>query len=283
MTALELACGPWRAQVLPGEGANLARLAYRDQDVLRSREAALHAGDGLPLYGSPVLFPANRIRDGMFTFRGRTYRLPVSEPARRCHLHGLVMGRAFRVLEAGSQRALCRYVSGLEDYPFRFSLTVSIVLSQQGVTQQYLLENLDRQDFPVVFGLHTTFSMPDFLQIPLGPAWERDARFLPGGLVREPSSQEMGWVQGIPYRGEPLSGLYQSQGRMARIGMFTYRVSGLFDHWILYGGGGRDYVCVEPQAGQADGLNCPGGHLLVPKGGSLSFCTTISRGSDHNG
>lgn len=275
MTALELNCGSWQAVVLPGEGANLSRLTYQGRDVLRSRAAAFQAGDGLPLYGSPVLFPANRTRDGFFSFRGQGYRLPINEPARQNHLHGLVMGRAFQLLEADGQRVLCRYASVPEDYPFRFALTVSISLSLDGLTQQYTLENREKRDFPAVFGLHTAFARPDFLQVPLGSAWDRDDRFLPTGAVHPLSAQEENWARGGPYHGEPLSGLYVARGRSAQIGSFTYRVSELFDHWTLYSGNRRDFICVEPQAGRADGLNCPEGHLLVPQGGALRFTTMI--------
>src|SRR5690606_6572710 len=52
------------------------------------------------LYGTPVLFPPNRIADGRFTYRGREYRFDINEPARGNHIHGFVHKRPWQLVRA---------------------------------------------------------------------------------------------------------------------------------------------------------------------------------------
>ena len=209
------------------------------------------------------------------------YCLPINEPTRRTHLHGLVMRRAFQVFQVDSQKIELRYESISEDYPFPFALTVRCGLTEQGLERHFLLENRGNEDFPAVFGLHTTFVQPSFLQVPLEYAQLRDERFLPIGKDRPLSPEEKSWSQGALYQGEPLSEVYTAAGRTAQIGRFVYQVSDLFHQWMLYSGG-KGFICVEPLAGQIDGLNNPKGYLLVPQGGALEFHTTISQGANNN-
>lgn len=273
MMLIRLRRGEWQTAVLPEFGANLAYLTYHGEHILRTVQEA--EGD-LTGFGTPILLPANRTEDGCFSFRRRKYILPVNE-AKGNHIHGFLMKRRFAVIKREESMVRCRYVSCPEDYPFPFVLTVTVSLSEHGMEQEFTLENPMPEPFPVVFGLHTTFRAPDWVQLPLEDAWERSARFLPTGKLRPLTGQEQAWVQGAPFRDAPVSDFYRSSGSNAKIGRFTYRVSDLFDQWTLYnGGGGKGYLCVEPQAGRVNGLNHPEGHLLVPGNGSLTFKTEIT-------
>lgn len=273
MREIKLSCGPWQTGVFPELGANLAYLTYNGEHILRTLQEA--EGD-MTCFGTPILLPANRTEDGSFSFRGRTYALPINE-AKGNHIHGCLMKRGFEVTEREESMVRCRYVSVPEDYPFPFVLTVAVSLSEYGLKQEFCLENPLPEPFPAVFGLHTTFRAPDWVQLPLRDAWERSARFLPTGKLIPLTDREQAWVRGARFRDEAVSGFYRSSGHAAKIGRFTYRVSELFDQWTLYnGGGGKGYLCVEPQAGRVNGLNHPKGHLLVPGNGSLTFKTEIT-------
>lgn len=95
------------AEVIPGVGANCHRLRWRWRgetfDLLQPAPSpeALRAD---PIrFGVPILFPyPNRVAGGAFTFAGRRSRLLVNEPERGNAIHGLVMGKPWRVADAGA-------------------------------------------------------------------------------------------------------------------------------------------------------------------------------------
>lgn len=63
--------------VVPEWGSNVISLVDKTTNVqlLREPETAESFHDTPTLYGIPILFPPNRISDGTFSFRGRTYHL----------------------------------------------------------------------------------------------------------------------------------------------------------------------------------------------------------------
>ena len=71
--AVLLSGGGYEAMVLPGWGANCVSLRYLPSgaELLRTPpdQGALHANPNV--YGLPLLFPPNRIRDGSYAFNGR--------------------------------------------------------------------------------------------------------------------------------------------------------------------------------------------------------------------
>ena len=74
---------PWASTAFVADraGRARARLLYADPDCF---------GDGRPTRsGIPVLFPfPNRIRDGRFTWDGRTIELPLNDPTQKNAIHG---------------------------------------------------------------------------------------------------------------------------------------------------------------------------------------------------
>ncbi|MGI6636418.1 MAG: hypothetical protein ACOX7B_14815 [Christensenellales bacterium] len=66
------------------------------------------------VYGMPLLFPPNRIRDGRFAFRSRTYIFPINEPARNHHIHGLLSVMPFQTAEIRKDRVRLVYREGAQ-------------------------------------------------------------------------------------------------------------------------------------------------------------------------
>lgn len=72
LDAVVLCSGPLEAWVLPSHGSNLARLFVGGKAVVDFDPALLARHD---YTGTPVLYPTpNRVRDGVFRWRGRDYR-----------------------------------------------------------------------------------------------------------------------------------------------------------------------------------------------------------------
>lgn len=271
-----LSYGKWNAMIVPECGANIVSLSYDGKPLLRSPESAEAFAAHPCLYGLPILLPANRVKDGVFTYQGRQYELPVNEPVRSNHIHGLLNNAPFAVLSQDDACIATQLYNDGAYYPFPFRLTFQDRLSENGFTREIALENIGVLPMPYTMAFHTTFITPSHLRVPLGKRYATDDRLIPTGEMVELQGWERACVEGMAINGQKLSGFFTSSGNAARIGDFTMTLSQQFDHWVLFNGNGNDgYLCVEPQCGAVDGLN-NGRHLVLQPGKTEVFTITIT-------
>lgn len=265
---LTLRAGAWKAAVSPDFGANLIGLSYENDPILRSptREEDLRQKDRC-LYGNPLLFPPNRVKDGIFCFEGQEYRLPVNEPQRGNHLHGLFIDAPFQVMEHTETELSCIYQNRGERFPFPFTIFFYYTISERGLLIKINICNDGEKPMPLAMGFHTTFTEPQSFSVPLGKRWERDERLLPTGRLIGLNEREKRMTMGFCPKGSALTGYYTASGHWAEIGGFRMETSGQFDQWVLFNGGGdQGYLCIEPQIGCVNGLNLPKGCRVVGAG-----------------
>lgn len=266
--------GFWEAECLPRWGMNTMVLRYKGQDILRCPECEddLHKTDISPLlYGQPLLFPANRTRDGKFTFAGTEYQLPLNETETMCNQHGQLFVTPFDVLEHTDTKIVGELKNSGYFYPFPFRMTVTDELSESGYKRTLVLENTGKTAMPYTLGFHTAFEEPKRFTVPLKSRNTWDEKWFPTGQT-EPDVFPDQTPEG------KLSGYYVSAGNTALLNDVVFTVSENFDHWILYnGGGGQGFLCVEPQCGAVNGLNEEGKHRILQPGEAETFTLTISK------
>lgn len=261
---IDLGCGAWYAAIDPERGAQVLRLRYNGQPVLREPESTAALAAEPVLYGMPFLFPPNRVTDGIFTFDGRAYHLPITEPARHNHIHGLFAGAAFRVEERGPDRLTTILDNSGEYFPFSCRVKMNDTLSGNGFYRETTIENTGSSDMPVEIGFHTTFAAPGKFLVPIDRRWETDDRIIPTGYLLPLNNEEQEIAAGNGPRGIHVSGFYTARGHMARIGKFKYHVSDDFTDWVLFSRDDEAWICVEPQSGPVNQLNCPDCRRLSP-------------------
>ena len=271
--------GDWAATVDPQIAAHVVNLTFRGEDVLVPLTSKEHIKKNPYLHGAPILLPANRTRDGKFTFAGKEYVLPINEPSTGCHLHGVIHEKPFEVVSHSGDSITLSYENTGECYPFPFRMIVTFTVSERGFAQHYAIENKANTDFPLTFALHTTFVEPDHFKTPIDRCQERDSeRLLPTGRLVELSPLQRQFAEGSASRNVPVIGYYTAKGHTAQVGEYDYIVSDLFDHWVMYNGNGvSGFLCVEPQCGAVDGLNQPDGHFILKAGDTVEFDTLITR------
>lgn len=263
-----LRAGAWEAAVSPDFGANLTALTYENDPVLRSpkNEEDLRKKDRF-VYGNPLLFPPNRTKDGIFYFDGQEYRLPVNEPERGNHLHGLLFDAPFQILEHTQTELVCFYQNKGERFPFHFTIFFYYTISESGLLARIDIYNDGTKPMPLAMGFHTTFTEPQSFSVPLGKRWERDERFLPTGRLLELNEKESQMTKEFCPKGNALTGYYTAAGHLVKIGSYHMETSQQFDQWVLFnGGGGQGYLCIEPQIGCVNGLNFPNGCRVIQAG-----------------
>jgi aldose 1-epimerase len=89
-------------EVWPALGFNAYRWSAQETELLYVDPQLFD--DGRPTRsGIPILFPfPNRIRDGTYTWNGRTYRLPLNDPAKNNAIHGFACRAPWHVTDEGA-------------------------------------------------------------------------------------------------------------------------------------------------------------------------------------
>jgi aldose 1-epimerase len=183
-----LQAGALTMDVAPAAGGRIASLASAGEGGQRMDWLAPMSldclGDGFealawPKAGCYPLLPfSNRIRDGRFQWGGREIRL-APHPGQAHAMHGLAHARAWAVerLTASSiELGLC-YVPEADNWPWPFTATQTLVLSESGLDAVMTLRNDGDSSMPAGGGFHPYFARtPDTrVQFDAVTMWPTDA------------------------------------------------------------------------------------------------------------
>lgn len=295
----------YEAEICPERGANLLRLACPalKTDALRTPLSIENMVQDNPyLWGIPILFPPNRISGASFTFQNRVYRWPMNEPDTGCFLHGTIHQTPFQVIEHTNTRATLIYQATANKpylfFPHAFTMRVNYALTPQGIVQKILIRNDSLQDMPVSIGFHTTFRIPFVqggdseqvrLQLSCGREILRDAHYLPTGEMLEHYEDQEDYRTGrlIPCahvisRHFEMADPRRMELTDAATGIrITYEAGDMYRYWMVYNGGNREFLCVEPQTWINNCPNAPfrrekTGFDVLPPGGEKTYWTALS-------
>jgi len=226
------------------------------------------------IYGTPLLFPPNRISGAAFEFEGRSYRFPVSEPNTGCYAHGEMHHTPMQVENLTDSSVEFVYSATEEkpylQFPHAFTIRLQYTLKEDGLHQVVLVTNNSTLNMPVGLGFHTTFSLPFIagskpenvqMQLDACVEYERDmATYLPNGKSTTDFSGKDEMENGTFKPGiKPISRLFQNSGNGHLIlkdqGVtLHFEVSPEFGFWMVYNGDGTEFLSVEPQTWLS---NCP--------------------------
>lgn len=124
--------------------------------------------------GIPILFPfPNRIRRGRFTWDGKDYELPVSDPFGNA-IHGFVADRPWRVVDQGPYFVTGQFQLSVDApdraglWPSDFHLEVEYRLLRNRLRASFQISNRGKTKLPWGLGTHAYF------RTPLGPTGARD-------------------------------------------------------------------------------------------------------------
>lgn len=152
-----LAGGDWRCTVSPF-GASLRRLwltqpSKPERDVLWGYTGAANKQGGQ----GDVLAPwPNRIRDGKYTFAGRTFTLPLNDKQGPNAIHGFLRSRTWDV---DHDESVARFRTRIHPddhpgYPFDIEVGVAYALDARGLTCAFVARNCGDAPAPFAVGFH---------------------------------------------------------------------------------------------------------------------------------
>ncbi|MBQ4150269.1 MAG: aldose 1-epimerase [Clostridia bacterium] len=264
--------GAYEVKIQPQRGANCLRFEHIPSGIsaLRTYDPeAVEELDNAFLYGTPLLFPPNRIKGGKFTYEGREYSLPINEEATECFLHGTLHETPFEVVSQSESSVICRFEATDSTpyltYPHAFTLLVKYELCEKGLKQTVSITNNSDLTMPVGLAFHTTFAMPFInggdvksirMTLPVGEEYDRDmsdfsmtwetvndadfhARLTSGNVIPAEQfiSRHFSRPQGAALRLTDTKSGYS----------VVYDADDSFKYWMVYNGGDERFLCVEPQ------------------------------------
>ena len=274
--AIRLRNHAYEALILTGIGANCISFRHvpSGAEFLRTPPDAGTLRAEPNVYGLPLLFPPNRIGDGSYVFQGRQYTFLINEPERHNHIHGLLSQMPFHITGEGRFEYRATPESPYPGFPHAFTVIREYKLTDDGFSHRVVFRNDSDAGFALGTGIHAAFHLPFYpgddplayrLKIPAEREWVLDdRRKLPTGVIRDKTPLLYALKKGelIP-DSQPLSVLIQcGPGPLilgGPSGSLRCERDGYGFVMLWNGGGGKGFVCPEPQtwATNAPNLQLP--------------------------
>lgn len=305
LPAYELTAGGYRAVVCPALGGNCLQLTHLETgaELLRTPESLDEVKANPNVYGTPFLFPPNRIAGASYEFEDRRYTFPANGD-RGTHIHGLLSRTAFEVKTTETAEDEARIVleyaaTGEKPYltfPHAFRVRISLTLNQGGLSHRIDIFNDSDSNMPCGAGFHTTLRapfMPDgreedcLFTLGAGREWLLPETTIPDGRTQETSELHSALTGAgvIPCK-QILSRLFEQKGpavvRDAASGRaIIYTVDESIRFWMLYNKDAKQrFLCTEPQTWMNDAPNRPfpdeeTGFAWIAPGSSMTIRTNL--------
>lgn len=292
--------------LVPGWGSNLISLVYKELNIelLRTPKSSEEFWSNPIIYGTPILFPPNRISEGTFIFNGRTYRLGINERDKNNHIHGFLYNKRWELTKAevvGDQIVLetefdsSKHPYIFNQFPHHFIVQMTYILVGSTLHKNATIINKSQEPFPWGFGYHTVFLFPEEIctfSLTADKRWKLNERLLPTGELEKIEYQDH-LEKGVSLKDWELDDVFLSAGASRgrnEAGIYNksndlkiiYRADENFKHWVVYNADGKQgFVATEPYTWvtNAPNLKLPNsltGLQVLPVGEQVTIKTEIS-------
>jgi len=142
-------------------GASLQELTLNRHNIIQD----LSPLDYATTYASSILFPfANRIKDGIYEFKGKTFQFEKNHTDEANALHGLVFNKTFDIVSqhtsADNASVTLQYIENSisKGFPYTYKVTLNYKFTKASLSLKMSVENTDVKPFPFTVGWHPYFS-----------------------------------------------------------------------------------------------------------------------------
>lgn len=293
--AYKLEASKYSCIIVPLIGGDVMRMRDEElkMEVFRySDDVTLEKiNDARVLWGLPTLYLPNRFDGGLLKTSDGEYHFPINEPKLQNYIHGWVHEREFEVVSvsADDDAARCEvcYIFDANDemyqyMPIDFKLTYVYTLSDKGLEQEIILENLGDKMLPAILCTHTCISAPIvdggkqetmLLSVPAKEKCELNERSLPSERLLPLSDYDKKYADGqMPpvlhdidndmytaaenniLDGEPFYGAIVTDTDSGR--RICNEVSREYRFWNMWNDKGfNGYFCPEPMTAMINSAN----------------------------
>ena len=246
----------------PQWGGAVAALSYGDRALLRpAGKASLRRGDPRLAACFPLVPFSNRIADGRFRFRGRTYDLAKNFPPEPHAIHGHGWQQPWVVAAAGASRAELSFRHAVSGTPLDYRARQIFALRENGLEVGLEVTNAGDGPMPAGIGLHPYFIRTDgvTLRARLDHVWLPDARKIPQRRVPLPAPWD--FARGLPLAPLDLDHCFGGWDGRAELRWpeadltLSIEATPPLGHLVIYVPPDQDFFCLEPVSHANDGFN----------------------------
>jgi aldose 1-epimerase len=230
----------------------------------------------------PLVPFSNRIRNGRFTFRGRTVTLPPNFPPEPHNIHGQGWRAAWTVVDHADTHLTIEYRHAAGDWPFAYRARQHYGLSGDRLDVTITVTNEALEAMPVGFGLHPYFvrTPRTRLRARVRQFWKEDDDSMPTELV--PVLDTIPLATGLNPDAVALDTNFLGFGGTAHIewpehdARLRLVTDGPFGCLVVYTPPGQPFFCVEPATNCIDAFNLAAagradtGMLVLDAGATVS-------------
>ncbi len=268
-----LRSGKARLAVAPFLGGSL--LGYwweidgaRHDWLVASREAGIAGYPELRLASFPLVPYSNRIRDGRFTFRGRTVAEPIA-PGHAHALHGHGWRLPWRVTARGEDGLTMEYEHRADPagWPWAYRAWQRLALTPQALSLAMGIENRAAEAMPAGLGHHPYFprTKQSVVRAAIAGIWWPEAGQLPVERVVPPAAADP--RQGVLVDSVSLDHGYAGWDSSARIAWperraaLTMTADPALSTLVIFSPPSGAFFCVEPVSHCIDAFNLAAGGM----------------------
>ena len=152
------------AKIYLDAGASLQELTLNGHAIIQDLSPLSYSDT----YASSILFPfANRIKDGVYTFEGKTYQFEVNQKEENNALHGLVYNKTFKIINQNTDKESASVTLEYNEpnetngFPYSYNIQLEYILTNTNLDLKVTVKNTDSKSFPFTLGWHPYFISED--------------------------------------------------------------------------------------------------------------------------
>ena len=259
---LRLQRGEFVLDLYPQKGGAIAAWRKSNRALLRpASKAFLQRSDPRSAACFPLVPFSNRIADGRFRFRGRTYQLARNFPPEPHAIHGYGWQNPWVVADAGASRAELIFRHAVRGTPLDYRARQILALRDDGLEIALEVTNAGDGAMPAGIGLHPYFIRTDgvTLRASLDHVWLPDEHNIPKRRVPLPATWD--FARGLRLAPLDLDHCFGGWDGRAELHWPETDLTLLIEatpplrHLVVYVPPGQDFFCMEPVSHVNDGFN----------------------------
>lgn len=256
-----------KAHILPECGGTLIQLF---EHIRLPGSGPIHQNAYHP---SALLAPwVNRVRNGNYSFQGRNYQLPITEPTLGNAIHGFLARKPFEIIEKkviDNQAKLVLQHSYTGDYPgfpFPFDFQLTYELHTNGhFFIRFGIKNTGEHQMPFAIGWHPYFTFPDADLSDLEISFSPQSKFLSDSQMIPLSEEPVAYTEPVDLAKESLDNVFRLREAEYHTTILTNKRTHAslcikqhvadFPFLVVYAPENEACIAIEPMTANTDAFN----------------------------
>jgi aldose 1-epimerase len=276
----------------PNVGASLTELQLGGISLIDLPGNSTHSLLSNPYHPSALLAPwVNRVRNGNYSFKGKNYQLPITEPALGNAIHGLLARVPFTIIEQSDDSITAEHVYQGEEpnYPFPFTFRYIYTLTDEGAVEiTFEAQNTGTHPMPFACGWHPYFQFPETTVADLSIKFHPISRFLSDSQMIPLKEENLSGKTEFIFSQEKVDHVFRLEPMAKHItefvdkkhqrSLFLEQSSIQFPFLVVFQPEGYTSVAIEPMTANTDAFNTGDGLIELAPSEAFSGQIRLSIG-----